>query len=77
MKKQIMLLAIVLSGIFSMQAQEKQDTLSQSKQTTVTQTRRVTDWSEQPIGYVYGGIGVGRGHNQHRTGLESRYVALL
>lgn len=59
MKKQIMLLAIALGGVFSVQAQEKQDALSQSKQTTITQTRRVTDWSEQPIGYVYGGIGVG------------------
>lgn len=59
MKKQIMLLAIALGGIFSVQAQEEQDALSQSKQTTITQTRRVTDWSEQPIGYVYGGISVG------------------
>lgn len=60
MKKQIMLLAIVLGGVLSLQAQEKQDSPSQSKQEVSPQIRKKgTDWSKQPIGYFYGGIGVG------------------
>ena len=76
MKKQIMLLAIVLSGIFSMQAQEIEGTQSQSQRTIAEQPRKVTDWSEQPIGIVYGGIGVGHiisaEEGAARTGVDWR-----
>ena len=71
-----MLLAIVLSGIFSMQAQEIEGTQSQSQRTIAEQPRKVTDWSEQPIGIVYGGIGVGHiisaEEGAARTGVDWR-----
>jgi len=54
-----MLLAIGFWGVFSLNAQERQDALSPSKQEISSQKRKGTDWSKHPIGYVYGGAGVG------------------
>lgn len=80
MKKQIVLLAIGIWGILSLQAQERPDTLVQSKQKVSPQPRKSTDWSKQPIGYAFGGAGVGyivsadnsAGSSDISTGLDWR-----
>lgn len=60
MKRQILLLAIGILGACSLHAQEKQDSLMQTSQGVKTlNARKSTDWSKQPIGYVFGGVGVG------------------
>lgn len=60
MKSQIILLAISILGILSLHAQERKDSPAQFEQEVNQQPRKKgTDWSKQPIGYFYGGVGVG------------------
>lgn len=61
MKRQILLLAIGILGACSLHAQETQDSLMQTSQEAAktSKARKSTDWSKQPIGYVFGGVGVG------------------
>ncbi len=87
MKKQIILLVISILGAFSLHAQEINKSLTQSKKEVNSQPRKGTDWNKQPIGYVFGGVGVGHivsteeveGSSYMSTGLDwrvgmSRYV---
>lgn len=59
MKKQIVLLAFCMMGAFSLHAQEKNESPAQTEQEAKAKPRKSTDWSKQPIGYLYGGVGVG------------------
>lgn len=80
MKKQIILLAISILGAFSLHAQEINKSLTQSKKEVNSQPRKGTDWNKQPIGYVFGGVGVGHivsteeveGSSYMSTGLDWR-----
>lgn len=61
MKRQILLLAIGILGACSLHAQEIQDSLMQTSQKAESaKARKSTDWSKQPIGYAFGGVGVGQ-----------------
>lgn len=60
MRKEFILLAVSTLGALSLYAQEEQGILLQNDQEVNSQTtKKSTDWSEQPIGYFSGGIGVG------------------
>lgn len=61
MKRQILLLAIGILGACSLHAQETQNSLMQTSQEAAktAKARKSTGWSKQPIGYVFGGVGVG------------------
>ena len=80
MKNQIILLAISILGAFSLHAQEINKSLTQSKKEVNSQPRKGTDWNKQPIGYVFGGVGVGHivsteeveGSSYMSTGLDWR-----
>ena len=70
MKNQIILLAISILGAFSLHAQEINKSLTQSKKEVNSQPRKGTDWNKQPIGYVFGGVGVRS--EERRVGKECR-----